>query len=240
MTILVSIETVLLVLLSLLVAGMLRTHGEILRALKLGPEEGDDAVMDTSPPPGPPANVDDRLRAPAPDIIGTDLALEELSVGMQGFQNTLLGFLSSGCLACVRFWEAVSEPDNGLDLPLGARMIFVTKDVQEERLAQLRDLAPAAYPVVMSSQAWQNYEVPGAPYFVWIDGPTATIRGVGSSDKIEGVLNMLRDQLAEERLPDASPDRDERELLAAGITPGHPSLFGLADDGGAKDGNILP
>ena len=227
MEIIVGIETLLLVSISVLVAGMLRTHGEILKALNLGPEE---SVMDASPPPQPPANVDERLFAPAADITGENLERTPLTVTMRGTQNTLLGFLTSGCLACVRFWDALSSPDNGLDLPAGARLILVTKDVGEESLAKLRNLAPSAYPVVMSSQAWVDYDVPGAPYFVWINGPSATVRGVGSSDKIEGVLNLLRDQLNEEALPDASADRDERELLAAGITPGHPSLYGILDD----------
>jgi hypothetical protein len=231
MAILVSIETVLLVLVSVLVAGMLRTHGEILRALRLGPANDDEAPTI----PEKPANVDEQLLAPAADIVGVTLEQQPLTLSLKGPRNTLLGFLSSGCLACVRLWDAFDEPDNGLDLPQGARMILVTKDVEEESVAKLRDLAPRAYPVVMSSQAWKDYEVPGAPYFVWVDGETASIRGVGSSDKIEGVLNMLRDQLAEEALPDASADRDERQLAAAGITPGHPSLYGLPDETDATE-----
>jgi len=225
MTILVSIETVLLVLIGLLVAGMLRSHADILRALKLGPVD-EDEELDASPPPPPPANVDERLLEPAVDIRGVNLELHPLTLAVKGGRGTLLGFLSTGCLTCVRFWEAFSDPQDGLELPDGTRLILVTKDAAEERVAKLRELAPSTYPVIMSSQAWTDYDVPGAPYFVWIDGPTATVRGVGAADKVEGVLNLLRDQFAEEGLPDASADRDERQLLAAGITPGHPSLYG--------------
>src|SRR5689334_11532120 len=108
MTILVSIETVLLILIALLVAGMLRTHGEILRALRLGPSgEESEAAVPTRV--GPPANVDEQLLEPAADVVGVNLELRPLSVSMESNQNTLLGFLSSGCLSCVRFWEALSS-----------------------------------------------------------------------------------------------------------------------------------
>jgi hypothetical protein len=224
--ILVSVETVLLVVTGLLVAGMLRTHADIMRALNLGPADASQAATTDAELPAPPASVDERLSAPAAPLEGVNLDLDLMSFEMHGEGGTLLGFLSSGCLACLRLWDELSSPSNRLALPAKGRFIVVVKDPVEESLAKLRELAPAIHPVVMSSQAWSDYNVPGAPYFVWIDGATATIRGVGASDRIEGVLKLLSDHLAEENLPEARAE-EERQLRSAGIYPGHPSLYGL-------------
>ena len=228
MTVLVSVETALLIIVALLVAGMLRTHADIMRALNLSPVEDRQQPQPQELPPsrtGPPADVDEQLTVPAAPLEGVNLDLRPVSVEMKRDGGTLLGFLTSGCLACLRFWSELSSPTNRLSMPPGARLILVVKDPDEESVARLRQLAPVDHPVVMSSQAWLDYGVPGAPYFVWIDGLSATVRGVGASDRIEGVLNLLSDQLLEQ-----DPDRlaeEDRQLLAAGIHPDHPSLYGL-------------
>jgi hypothetical protein len=227
MIVLVSLETTLLFILSLLVAGMLRTHADIMRALNLAPAEATTEGVTDGPPPnltGPPSNASERLSAPAAPLDGVNLVdLQPVAVEMKRDGGTLLGFLSSGCLSCVRFWTELSSPSSRLELPPDARLILVTKDPSEERVARLREMAPSEHAVVMSSQAWEDYDVPGAPYFVWIDGSSATVRGVGASDRIEGVLKLLSDQLFEE----SAAAEEDRELMAAGVYPGDQSLYSL-------------
>lgn len=236
MTILVSVETVLLIIIGLLVAGMLRTHADIMRALNLAPSgEGSQATSEAAnlELTAPPDNVDAQLFAPAAALEGVNLDLNPVNVEMKRDGGTLLGFLSSGCLTCLRFWHELSTPSNRLTLPPNGRLILVVKDPTEESLAKLREMAPVGHPVVMSSQAWSDYDIPGAPFFVWVDGPTATVRGVGAHDRVEGVLKLLSDQLLEETLPEVLAEED-RQLLAAGIYPGHPSLYGPPDENGLE------
>ncbi len=162
MTILVSVETLLLVLLILLVAGLLRSHAELLR--RLGP--GADGI------PAPDA---DRVAAPrrdpgapAPTVSGTTPSGDAVSVSFEGGASapTLLAFLTTGCSTCAGFWDELGEQS----LPAGVQTVIVTKGSEREQPARLRTLSPARVPVVMSSAAWDDYAVPGAPYFVLVDG----------------------------------------------------------------------
>ena len=77
-----------------------------------------------------------------------------------------------------------------------------------------------AVPVVMSSQAWEDYAVPGSPYFVLVE--RGEIRGEGVATTWDALTSLLGDAVEEQR------GVDER-LAAAGIGPDHPSLFGGGD-----------
>ena len=48
-----------------------------------------------------------------------------------------------------------------------------------ESASAITGLAPEHVLVVMSSEAWDAYGVPGSPYFVYIDGATGSIVGEG-------------------------------------------------------------
>jgi hypothetical protein len=86
----------------------------------------------------------------------------------------------------------------------------------------------------MSSGAWSDYMVPGSPYFVLVDGPSGRVVGEGSA----GSWDKLRDLMGE-ALDDGKSTRSvnraralaageaqvDSELQAAGIHPGHQSLF---------------
>ncbi len=95
----------------------------------------------------------------------------------------------------------------------------------------------------MSSQAWDDYEVPVAPYFMLVDGRRGVI-GEGASASWAQVVDLLGKAAA-----DAGVDLDgaaaagrrptrrelltgshreqraDRELAAAGIEPGAPELY---------------
>jgi hypothetical protein len=222
------IEAVVLVLLTLLVAGLLRSHAEILRRLHaLGAGLDDDAPAATMSIP-----VDLRASASestvaAADLDGAGLRDDALHVAVVGARHrTLLAFLSSGCLTCQGFWEAFADA-RVLGLPDDLRLVVVTKDAEEESVSALRKLASPDVPVVMSSAAWTDYRVPGSPYFVLVDGMTGRVRGEGTGAHWEQVKNLLR-QASDDARDDGREIRIDRELLAHGIAPGDPSLYRTA------------
>jgi hypothetical protein len=199
----VSVETVLLVLLVVLVAALLRSHAEILR--RLGPEEAAAPRV-----PAPPASI--RSDTGAPELAGATPAGDALKLTLDG-PPTLLAFLSSGCTSCARFWETLGERR----LPTGLEPVIVTHGPEREQRSKLRALAPESVPVVMSSEAWVEYAVPGSPYFVLVED--GQVRGEGVATTWDALTSLLGDAVEEQR------GIDER-LAAAGIGPDHPSLFG--------------
>jgi len=229
-TAIIVIEAVVLVLLTLLVAGLLRSHAEILRRLHalgagLDPDDASTPIALTRAVDLRSADTD--TFAAAVDLDGAGLRDDALHVSIVGARHrTLLAFLSSGCLTCQTFWEAFADPP-GLDLPDDIRLVVVTKDGNEESLSALRKLAPAAVPVVMSSAAWTDYRVPGSPYFVLVDGTVGRVRGEGTGANWEQVKNLLR-QASDDASDDTREARIDRELLAHGIEPGDASLYRTA------------
>jgi hypothetical protein len=228
----VAVETLLLVLLVVLVAGLLRSHAEILR--RLGPDNGGDtgaSASDASPVaaararPGPPPGT------PAPRLAGVTptgdpVALDFSSAGPESL--TLLAFLTTGCGTCAGWWETLAESRG---LPSGVATLIVARGSDREQPARVRELAPAGVPVVMSSAAWEDYRVPGAPYFVLVE---RTVLGEGVATSWMALASLVRDAVAEERDPGASirepagavrARRIDDTLAAGGITPGHPSLY---------------
>jgi hypothetical protein len=230
MTILVAIETLLLVLLALVVVGLLRSHAEILR--RIGPPEAEERNSDVPAPglPDPPSR--EGLRR-APKISGTTLGGDGVQVGSGSGRPMLLAFLSSGCLTCAGFWETFSQAEPPA-IPGGARLVAVTKDTSHESPSRLRDLAGDDLEVVMSSDAWRQFDVPTSPYFVYVGGD-GMVLGEGAATAWPQVASLLRDAIgdAEEaaRLTvsraggSARARRVDEELAAAGIGPGHPSLY---------------
>ena len=220
----VTIEAVAIVLLGLLVAGLLRSHAEILRTLhRLGAGLDPDAAPGVTTAVAPPAR---RGAATAFDVAGVTPTDEAIRIGVVGVrQGTLLAFLSSGCLTCAGFWETFAATDR-LPTPGGSRLVIVTKSAESESVARIRELAPRAFPVVMSTAAWDEYKVPHTPYFVYVDGPSGRIVGEGSAATWEQVASLWTQALADEADQRGGGEaRADRELLRAGITPGHASLY---------------
>ncbi len=210
-------ESVVLALLTLIVAGLLRSHGEILRRLHVLGAGLDDQPPAPRLPAGTPA-------APVRDLEGHGLHDDALTIAVGGVPHrTLLAFLSSGCATCRDFWHSFDDVDS-LALPRDVRPVIVVKDASDESITALRDLAPRDVPVVMASTAWAAYDVPGSPYFVLVDGPSARIAGEGTGATWAHVRRLM-----EQASGDAREAEIDRALLAHGIGPADPSLYATAE-----------
>jgi hypothetical protein len=229
MAFVVGALVVVVVLQTALILGLLRSHGDILRRLHVL-DGGRDEVAAPRP-------IDFRVRADLPqpsaapgtvgDIAGAGLHDDVVVVSVVGVAHrTLLAFLSSSCLTCQTFWETFAR-ERELGLPADVRLVVVTQDAAEESISTIRRLAPPQVPVVMSSAAWADYEVPGSPYFALVDGVTRRIVGEGTGVTWEQVRALL-DQAGADADDDATEARIDRELLAAGVQPGDASLYQVA------------
>lgn len=222
LTVLVVIETLLLVLLAFVMVGLLRSHAEILRRL---PEDTEHPGHEELEPAGPRTIVlEDRDASdsgtqtasdgatlpahlpgprgsvtPAYDVAGRTLdgSSAVIPVATAG-APTLVAFLSSGCLTCRTFWDGLRtgahEP-----MPGEARVLIVTKDPQFESPSRLRDLAPDDTPVLQSSQAWGDYGITMSPYFVMV-GADGEVSSEGAASSWDQVRSLLADALADEAI----------------------------------------
>jgi hypothetical protein len=253
MAALITLLAILVAVLGVLVAGLLRSHAEVLRALhELG--------VNLDPANAEPANRSDPVElttfgVPRPrpggdgrgsgfDIVGQTPAGDAATVAVTGTDRlTLVAFLSSTCLTCRAFWDAFGAP--GLHVPGDARLVAVTKGADAESPAAVRKLAPRDVVTVLSSEAWASYGVPLAPYFVLVDGASGDVVGEGAATSWDQVRNLMEQSMADagwasslgRRLREGPPARDahetgkaraarvDEELRAAGIDPGHPSLY---------------
>ena len=248
MTALVVTLAVVVALLVVLVAGLLRSHAEILRTLH-DAGLGHDADATPPAPPrrragGAPATPTSGPSPEASDLAGVTPDGDAIAVGVLGAaEPTLLAFLSSGCLTCREFWETFADPR--LDVPGGARLVVVTMSPEDESVGALRRLVPASTPVVMSTPAWEAYEVEGSPYFVYVDGASGAVVGEGTATSWERVREMVAESVddgalaasrrraaarkaraARRHLADREREaRADDALLAAGIGPGDPQLY---------------
>jgi hypothetical protein len=260
--------SVVVALLAVLVAGLLRSHADILRALHdLGVGVGEPAGSGEgrqghgeSHGSGTDSHGTDPVRVPltmgpplpgersstsAPPVLGVDPRGDALAVTVTGNDHlTLLSFLSSGCATCHAFWEAFRSSDQ-LGLSPRIRLVVVTKGPDMEIPSEVAAQAPRGVPVVMSTDAWGDYEVPGSPFFVLIDGASGRRIGEGVANRFEQVVELVRRAEADARVfslgstsrgyaegldgPERELDND-RELMGAGIMPGDPSLYPTSHD----------
>jgi hypothetical protein len=222
LAVLVVIEGVAIVLLAVLVAGLLRSHARILTALyqQGTPVGGGERIPQ-------PVSISKRPERPggpvATDIAGVTPNDETVSISVGTGVDTLLAFLSGGCSVCGELWGGVPSGESAL--PDRTRLVIVTASPDRESPSGVRRLAAPGTAVVMSTDAWQDYRIPGAPYFVLVDG-TGRIAGEGSAQSWRQVASLMGTANG-----DAQPARGPREgrvddeLAAAGILPGDTRLY---------------
>lgn len=230
MTVIIAAETLVLALLALLVVGLLRSHGEILRRLDARTGRQGQTIDPSIPQP-----PDREIGGTALDLRGVSLSGNAIKLAFpEGGSNTILAFLSSGCDICHDFWAAFAG-DGRDQLPRGTELIILTKDANFESPSKLVELAPPDVPVVMSTEAWDDYEVPVAPYFVYIDGASGGIQGEGAARSWGQLTSLFADFLLErkEDVPQtetagghqARAARVDAELGGAGVAETDPSLY---------------
>ena len=249
MTLVVVLLGVAVAILTLLVLSLFRSHAEIIRALSRAGITPDDE--------GAPSGYPDRTgtrRKPLPsdgggihDIVGVSPGGGPTRVSVTGVDGLiLLAFLSSGCRTCEKFWKALAEPDLQLPDPR-VRLVIVGQDPVYESETTFAGLVPPGVKAVLSSTAWQDYDVPGSPYFTLLHGADDRVLGAGTAadwEQMRGILQRALDGYTAKfdghRGRASGQDRERRAddaLLAAGIGPGHPSVH---PDGLAPDGNESP
>ncbi|MCL2393295.1 MAG: hypothetical protein FWC87_01300 [Acidimicrobiaceae bacterium] len=248
-------------LLGVLVVGLLRSHADIIRALhSLGVGVGDPAAGDPSGGVETPVALRTNpalLNPPLPsernstsvfDLEGRAPGGDELVVSVSTAGETLLAFLSSGCTSCQAFWSALGDPAQRALLPASTRVVVVTKGPEWESADTIAAKAPPGITVIMSTAAWSDYEVPGSPFFVLVDGEAGRRIGEGVAHQLSQVADLVGRADVDARGPFAStsaPSRamavglngaereqaNDEELRRAGIHPGDPSLYprGLDD-----------
>lgn len=241
MAALVTLLAIVVALLGILVAGLLRSHAEVLRALhdlgvNLDPERaaGDGIGRTMLGVPRPRADLG-ATGSSGFDISGVSPSGDAVSVAVTGTNRlTLVAFLSSTCLTCRGFWEAFAATP--LRAPGDARLIAVTKGPEAESPAAVRKLAPPEVVTVLSSEAWSAYGVPVAPYFVLVDGSTGDVVGEGAATTWEQVRHLMEQSMADagwagrasRPVHESGKLREARvddELRSAGIEPGDRSLY---------------
>jgi hypothetical protein len=249
MTALIVGLAVAVALLGLLVAGLLRSNAEILRALRqmgidLGPRSagGSDVAVALSnrPTPGRPDSGD------VIDLAGVTPQGDAVSLAVGRVRHdTLIGFLTSGCHTCRAFWDALREGPPAV--PGGARLVIVTRGPEAESPGVIGTLAGSSLPVVMSTEVWEHYDIPYAPYFVYISGPAARVVGEGVAAEWDEVRTLVANAVADGTTaagagvnprPRSRADRErdaavDRVLEDAGIRPGDPRLHPTSIDGPA-------
>lgn len=199
MTVALTIQSVLLVLLAVFVVGLLRSHAQILRSLAAFGETlrtGEDEPGASGG--GIAARAADE-RSDHPAVSGTDLDMEgttplgdPIAVTLAGApQLSLLAFLSTTCGTCLEFWRAFAEPGNEHVAGTTSKLVIVTKGPEQESPDDVARLAPRHVEVVMSQGAWERYEVPYAPYFVLVDGHESRVIGDGVASSYDELRELL-------------------------------------------------
>ena len=258
MTALVVGLTVAVALLGILVVGLLRAHAEVLRALhamgveldpskSAGPAETPQSLhlgpTQLRPTPGRPDAGD------VIDLSGTTPGGDAVSLAVTGVRHdTLIAFLTSGCATCRAFWDVFRQAPP--DVPGGARLVAVTRGSDGESPGAIAGLAGAT-PVVMSTELWEHYDVPYAPYFVYVSGPAGRVMGEGVAAGWEEVKALVANAVADgttdpfprqsgwhaRSAADQKRDFDvDRQLMAAGIQPGDPRLYPTSIRDGGNEG----
>jgi hypothetical protein len=117
-------------------------------------------------------------------------------------------------------------------------VVIVTKGADREVPSEVRSRTTGRVPVVMSTEAWLDYQVPGSPFFVLVDGATGRKVGQGVASQVGQLAELVRRAEHDRGSTGRGRGRGEgslggpaREaaadevLAAAGILPGDPSLY---------------
>jgi hypothetical protein len=114
------------------------------------------------PAPSAPSARPPRTGAAAPDIRGCTPGGALIEIRLEP-QPLNLFFLTSGCYGCRPLWEGFGSRPAPAEM---GRVVLVTPSPSTESALAVGRLAPRGIQVVMSSDAWHDYWVTLAPWFV--------------------------------------------------------------------------
>jgi hypothetical protein len=186
----------------------------------------------------------------AHDLMGVTPTGDGAAISISGTsQLTLLAFLSTGCATCLDFWEAFREPANRQVAGRGTELVAITKGPESESPGAVAELAHPELNTLLSSEAFDDYSVPVAPYFVLVDGSGGRIVGEGAAASFDQLQSLMSKALADGGYS-TTGRRTRRDVLrgarrqasadealeAAGIGPGHPSLHEDPESGRRANG----
>jgi hypothetical protein len=124
--------------------------------------------------------------------VGQGLSGEVVSVRTVAVAHeSVIVFLSSGCSGCTTFWEQLADR-RGLAAVGDSRVVVVTKSPEDESPSVLRQLCPPDVDLVMSSSAWADYDVPGSPYVIVVDGAAGRVKGEGSGISLTQISGLMQ------------------------------------------------
>ena len=92
-----------------------------------------------------------------------------VEIAMAGHWAVLL-FLTTSCYDCRKWWEGMAGHHS-------SAVVIVTPSPSTESARQVEALAPEGARVVMSSDAWHDYGVVGAPWCVVVAGGVVVAHG---------------------------------------------------------------
>ncbi|MDQ4007242.1 MAG: hypothetical protein M3211_03985 [Actinomycetota bacterium] len=146
---------------------------------------------------GAPASTAGYAGAPVPegdavDIRGVTPTGEATTVALESSPvPTLLAFLSTSCGICTGLWQRLRDEGLG-DVAPGVVPVVVTKDGAQEDHDRVRGLADGgALSVVLSGEAWDDYEVPGSPYLLLVAGDPGSVVAEGAVSQWEDLVSMV-------------------------------------------------
>jgi hypothetical protein len=243
---LVAALTVVVAIMTLFLLGLLRSLAEIQQRLAEREERGDPAPspFSTTLPDGVVPAPERVEEATLTAIDGLDPHLEPSRTAVADVPHPylLVAFLGTTCFTCLDIWRDMIEAgDDARTVAAGddvASVMIVLKGREHENLGKARALAAeTAVPVVFSTQAWTDLEVPGSPYFTLIATADARVVGAGSAQTWEQLRSLAGDGMLELSIAAGSArnggsgrgyrsiiESEDAELKRGGIYPGHPSL----------------
>jgi hypothetical protein len=221
------VQTLAILLLTIFVLSLLKVYAELSSTVRR--LANNDSHLGTQPLSPLVPRPRDELSA-AEDIVGTDVEGRVLKIGINGRdERTLIAFLSTGCLTCKTFWEAIGDRENRSRF--GGRILVVTRGEEAESPSSVRKLTPAGVQSVMSTSAWESYDVPGSPYFVHVDGSNRQVIGAGSATSWDQVLSLMEQakedggEVARRTALASQLGDDDAALIESGLLPDDPSLW---------------
>jgi hypothetical protein len=150
--------------------------------------------------PVPSTSSDAWSGRPAADLVGVGPSGHRLEVRLADCQRlVLLAFLTTNCDGCDEFWAGAPGEGPG-GLPASLTTVVVTRGPDTVDAAEVARLASGTVgvPVVMSDEAWTDYQVMGYPFFILVDAIDRYVIGETVGFGWADVADMARSAAGEE------------------------------------------